>query len=78
MKQQQEQMAAVENEQKTLLQFEAEWNQRISEKEQENARVMAEFQDKQSQELEEFRRVNEQKTPNIFKASAELLNLRSI
>ena len=71
-------MAMAEAETREFQQFQLTWDQRINEKEQENARVIAEFQDRQRLELEEYRKTAEAKVSTLFKASAELLNLRQI
>ena len=78
LKQQQDRLQIEEAQQKEYEQFQQQWEQRIGEKEQEHEAMTQQLQDRHQKELEENRQVLENKIPQIFKASSELLNNKKI
>ncbi len=78
LKQQQDRMQIEEAQNKEYEQFQQQWEQRIGEKEQEHETLLQQLQDRHQKELEENRQVLENKIPQVFKASSELLNNKKI
>lgn len=59
-------------------QFNADWDQSLSTKEQESQQMLATLDQQHREELERNRAELEQKITQVFKPSSELLNLRKI
>lgn len=78
LKQQQERLQIEDAHAKEFEQFQAEWDQRLQQKEQEFTMTIQGLEERHNKELEENRAVLEQKVPMVFKASSEMLNLKKI
>lgn len=63
---------------KEYEQFNMDWDARMQEKDQEHGMILQQLEERQNKELEENRAILEQKLPQNFKPSSELLNLKKI